>query len=184
MPGMATPDTRGNLHARDGKFAEKQHTADEVTLAAANVPQSPSQVRAEIARQGAEAFVRQVHAGIDRAADQLRQLADDLEREKQNVANKPVTSVGQVIRQVNVAVGNLGLHGLLDQANSIQQFKTAADEADLQHRAEQLDAYATAIEDARDVEYPDAGAELRGSNGTVVYDTAALDAARKQYRGE
>ncbi|MGW8431382.1 hypothetical protein ACWGJ9_09670 [Curtobacterium citreum] len=181
---MATRDTHGNIHARDGKFVEKQHAADEVTLAPTGAPQSPAQMRAEIARQGAEAFTRQVHAGIDRAADQLRQLADELEREKANVADQPVTAIGQVIRQVNVSVGNLSLHGLLDQANSIQQFKTAADEADLQHRADQLDTYANAIEAARDVEYDNAGDESRGTNGHVHYDFVALDAARQQYRGE
>ncbi len=184
MQRMASQDTHGNLHARDGKFTEKQHAADEVTLTTPEATLTPPQMRASLARQGADMFAGQVSAGIDHVAHQLRQLAADLEREKANVADYPVTTVGQVMRQVNVTVGNLNLHGLLDQANTIQQFKTAEAEADLQHRADQLDVYAATIEDARTIEYPSAGDQTRGTNASVVWDKDALEAARKQYRGE
>jgi hypothetical protein len=166
-----------------GKFATKTQTADEVTLQAPTAVQTPAQIRAMLARQGAETFVAQVASDIDRVARQLRELADEVEREKAYIADQPVTAVGQLMRHVNVAVGNLNLHGLLDQANSIQQFNTAAAEADLQDRADQLEAYANAIEDARDVEYDSASDETWNRPGHVRYDAEALDAARQQYRG-
>ncbi|WIE81028.1 hypothetical protein [Curtobacterium sp. MCSS17_016] len=163
---MATPDTRGNLHARDGKFTEKQHTADEVTLTPSSVPNSAS-----------EMYKKMVRDRIEKIATDLEDMAAEIRHAARTVDTNAVASVADVVHKLAWGQANLGVSGLLQDAGNVQT-------AEAYEKAQTATKYTDAIEGARTIEYPDAGAELRGSNGAVVYDTDALEAARKHYRGE
>lgn len=166
MHGMTTRDTHGNLHARDGKFTEKQHTADEVTLTPSSVPNSASAMYKKLVRDR-----------IERIALDLEDMAAQVRHSARTVDTNPVASVADVVHKIAWGQANLGVSGLLQDAGNVQT-------AEAFEKAQTVTRYTDAIEGARTIEYPSVGDETRGTNGTVVYDRDELEAARQQYLGE
>ena len=170
MRSMTTQDTRGNLHDNGGRFSEKQHTADEVTLARTGPAKTAPTKMSDL-------FRKRALDQMDRIAGDLEELAAKVRHNKRFVEDDPVAGAAQLIHDTSWAYANLNLDSVVHAARDVQSAVAA-------EKQQEADAFMKALENARDVEYEDAGSELRGSNGTVRYDAAALDAAIAKFRGE
>ncbi|WIB65495.1 hypothetical protein [Curtobacterium sp. MCBD17_040] len=103
---MTTSDSNGNLHARDGKFAEKHHAADDVTLTPA--PRTASGV-----------YENMAHARLDSIAANLERIAEEVRRQHDRLAENPVDAATSAVHSVMWGMANLNLDQLVNHAGLI-----------------------------------------------------------------